>query len=104
VGRQRATAAKVVETTKFTSEAIEFAKGKAIELVDAAALVQLLRGVQTSGKIVATARPVDPDHLAPASPRCGSDMKLREAKQGANAGNTFWGCSKYPRCHGTRGI
>lgn len=33
-------------------------------------------------------------------PVCSSAMKLREAKRGANAGKSFWGCSDYPRCKG----
>ncbi len=31
---------------------------------------------------------------------CESEMKLRQAKQGKNAGNYFWGCSSYPNCKG----
>lgn len=31
-------------------------------------------------------------------PRCGSALVLRVAKQGANAGNQFYGCKSYPRC------
>lgn len=31
-------------------------------------------------------------------PRCGADLVLRTAKRGANAGNSFWGCSNYPKC------
>ena len=30
-------------------------------------------------------------------PECGAPMKLRQAR-----GNYFLGCSKYPRCKGTR--
>lgn len=37
---------------------------------------------------------------APHCPKCGSEMILRTAKSGANAGNKFWGCSKYPSCKG----
>ena len=37
---------------------------------------------------------------SPRCPKCGSDMILRTAKSGANAGNQFWGCSKYPNCRG----
>ena len=29
---------------------------------------------------------------------CGSDMKLRKATKGKNAGNEFWGCSTFPKC------
>lgn len=39
---------------------------------------------------------------APQCPRCASLMVSRTATRGANAGNTFWGCSRYPRCNGTR--
>jgi restriction system protein len=31
-------------------------------------------------------------------PACGAEMVLRTAGKGANAGNQFWGCSKYPAC------
>jgi len=31
-------------------------------------------------------------------PKCGSSMVLREAKQGQNVGNKFWGCSNFPKC------
>lgn len=34
-------------------------------------------------------------------PRCNSPMALRTARQGPNAGNKFWGCTKYPDCKGT---
>ena len=101
---RRVTAAKVVATTSFTSEAIAFAKGKPIELVDSNALLHLLRGVQTSGKIPAPVERKESDHLAPACPQCGSAMKVREARRGATAGNKFWGCSGYPSCRGTRAI
>lgn len=33
-------------------------------------------------------------------PQCGSSMVLRTAKSGSQAGNQFWGCSKYPKCRG----
>ncbi|MCO5206222.1 MAG: DUF2726 domain-containing protein [Anaerolineae bacterium] len=34
----------------------------------------------------------------PTCPNCGKPMKLRTARQGANRGNQFWGCSGYPNC------
>ncbi|WP_022942668.1 NERD domain-containing protein [Psychromonas hadalis] len=33
-----------------------------------------------------------------ACPKCGSEMVLREAKKGKNAGNQFYGCSAFPKC------
>ena len=40
----------------------------------------------------------------PVCPRCGSPMVRRTARQGANAGNQFWGCGSYPKCRGIRAI
>ncbi|MDO3384632.1 NERD domain-containing protein [Gilvimarinus sp. SDUM040013] len=34
-------------------------------------------------------------------PRCGNTMILRKAKRGQASGNSFWGCSTYPKCHQT---
>ena len=39
---------------------------------------------------------------APTCPRCGKPMRRRTARKGPNAGNPFWGCSRYPDCRGTR--
>lgn len=32
-------------------------------------------------------------------PWCGGKLILRTARKGSNTGNTFYGCSNYPRCH-----
>jgi ssDNA-binding Zn-finger/Zn-ribbon topoisomerase 1 len=41
---------------------------------------------------------------APTCPRCNSTMVRRVARRGRNAGGSFWGCSRYPSCKGTRNI
>ena len=41
---------------------------------------------------------------APQCPECGAPMRKRTAKSGKNAGQTFWGCSGYPKCNGTREV
>jgi restriction system protein len=98
-----ANAAKLVATTTFTSEAVNFARGKPIELVSAGALLQLIRSVQTSEKMV-----LGPENAgsleAPNCPKCASTMVLRESRRGANTGQSFWGCSRYPACRGTREV
>lgn len=38
----------------------------------------------------------------PACPSCNKPMRQREARQGAHAGQRFWGCTGYPECKGTR--
>ena len=40
----------------------------------------------------------------PECPRCGKPMVRRTARVGSNAGQSFWGCSAYPDCTGTRSI
>lgn len=37
-------------------------------------------------------------------PSCGSNMVLRVAKRGPNAGGKFWGCEAYPKCKGIRSV
>ena len=39
---------------------------------------------------------------APLCPKCGKPMLQRMIKKGTKQGQTFWGCSDYPRCDGTR--
>lgn len=34
-------------------------------------------------------------------PRCGGQLVMRVTQRGNHAGQTFWGCSNYPRCHFT---
>jgi len=37
-------------------------------------------------------------------PRCGSDLVLRRAGRGKNAGLSFWGCSGFPKCRYTENV
>ena len=60
-----ANTAKLVATTRFTPDAVVFAKGKPIELIDSNALLRLIHGVQTSGKIVVPPPLPERDHLTP---------------------------------------
>lgn len=93
---ERATRGIFVTTGTFTPDAIEFARGKPLELVDGPALAALVADVQ----------PQKPNPTAvattPACPKCGGEMVQRVAIRGANAGKPFWGCLKYPGCTGTR--
>lgn len=63
-------------------------------------------GMQTVSTPIPMHDPEPPAQVAPdvtespRCPKCGSEMLLRTAKSGANAGNKFWGCSKYPNCRG----
>jgi restriction system protein len=42
------------------------------------------------------------DLAAPACPTCDAAMVRRMARTGARAGSSFWGCSRFPSCRGTR--
>lgn len=39
---------------------------------------------------------------APKCPKCGKPMRKMVARKGRNAGSSFWGCTGYPDCDGTR--
>jgi DNA-binding helix-hairpin-helix protein with protein kinase domain len=39
---------------------------------------------------------------APSCPHCSAPMQWRTARRGVRSGRGFWGCSRYPRCTGTR--
>jgi hypothetical protein len=69
------------------------------------ALLSLLfrrRARRAPGDAAADSR--DPDSSlsqpTPKCPDCGAQMVRRVARQGSKAGQSFWGCTNYPRCHG----
>ena len=100
----------VVTSGKFTSDAVEFARGRNIQLVDGPALLQLIR--KSSAPQSPAAEPVrtafqpapSPTADVPACPSCGSAMVRRVAKRGASAGSAFWGCASFPSCRGTQAM
>jgi restriction system protein len=99
----------VVCSGHYTNDATEFAKGKPISLIDGTALSRLIGAVQKSPKIqpslirdVQKSPRIQPVVNDTACPICQSPMVLRTAKRGKNAGQSFWGCSLYPKCKGTR--
>ncbi len=107
-----AASCEVVTSGQFTADAKEFASGRNVELIDGAALLQMIsvaklaRSAGSSSSIYA----VSPSELGlpvakaqlPACPLCSREMIKRTAKKGATVGQVFWGCTSYPRCRGTR--
>ena len=113
----------VVTSGRFTSDAKDFAQGRNIELVDGPRLFAMIQQARSTQGQPAAAQCETPNSMGspapqpqsavhvpqatakavaqPECPRCGASMALRTARQGANAGNTFWGCSTYPKCRGT---
>jgi restriction system protein len=93
----------VVSSGKFTVDAMDFATGRNIELINGEQLLTLIR----QGKAVAPipARDINiKQDTVPDCPRCGIDMVRRVARQGANAGKDFWGCGNFPTCRETKHI
>jgi restriction system protein len=84
----------VVCSGYYTRDAIAFADGKPLTLVDGSDLARLIGDVQKSPEI-------QPELESTACPVCGSTMVMRVAKKGKNAGSSFWGCSRFPKCRGT---
>jgi restriction system protein len=82
----------VVATNGFTREAVEWAKGRSLELIDGDGLLKLL-GVGAGSDVAAD--------LGPICPLCAAAMVRRTRRSDSTP---FWGCSKYPRCKGTVAI
>jgi len=97
----------VVTSGVFTGEAVAFAAGKNIDLIDGPQLRSMIVGVRKAGEepgrpaTLTRAPGPGTTESTPACPRCGEAMVRRMAKQGRNAGKPFWGCPTYPKCRGT---
>jgi len=85
----------VVCSGHFTSDAIEFASGKPLTLIGGSELSQLVGGLQKTQLI-------KPKISQTECPACHSSMVLRTARKGKNNGRSFWGCSRFPKCRGSR--
>lgn len=86
----------VVTSGGFTADARSFAKTVNLELIDGNALKRMIAAVREKPK-----QKVEPTlSTSPCCPKCGGEMIQRVAKKGPKAGESFWGCSNFPRCHG----
>jgi len=110
IAAEKATGGFVVTSGSFTSDAIEFARGRNIQLLDGDKLVAMFnkvraaQGSSNAPRITTGQQATGNVAAAPSCPRCGQSMVQRIAKQGANAGQPFWGCTRFPDCRGTRAI
>lgn len=100
---QGAAGGYVVTSGTFTKDAVDFSAGRNIELIDGPKLRRLLEDAKSGAapRQAAPAQEMRRDRLMPRCPKCNADMKLREARKGPQAGNRFWGCSRFPDCRGT---
>ena len=88
----------LVATSGFTLDALQFAAGKPLELIDGEAMAKLVR---PSIEATAGANP-NASKQAPPCPACGKLMVWRTARRGQKIGSQFWGCSSFPTCRATR--
>lgn len=109
----------IISCGGFTRDALSFAENKPIELIGGAQLLKIVKGVQ--GNSIANNKSLEPrislspesqiqsqnslkpvEQIAPTCPACGNQLVERQAKRGANVGNSFWGCSSFPKCRFTQ--
>ena len=98
----------------FTRDALNFAENKPIELIGGAELLSIVKEIQNnatsnieSAKSKTSVEPAaQPQHslntIETTCPKCGNQLIERQAKRGANVGNSFWGCSSFPKCRFTQ--
>ena len=98
---ERANDCIFVSSGNYTAEARLFAEDKPIWLIDGSELLEMVAGVQMQPNIKKPSAYQQPVSTSPECPLCGSAMVKRTARKGANAGNEFWGCSKFPGCKAT---
>lgn len=125
LAKEGAQHAVVTATGEYTKDAIQFAEGQPIELINGPRLIERIQAYKAQAPRVnetVMEQPARPANEAPISspaapaqpametttstsaapcPKCGSELVERTAKRGANAGNTFLGCSSFPKCRYT---
>ena len=94
----------VVTSGRFTDEAQRFASGRNVQLVNGDRLKMLLASNAFDAGSTVSPPPQATSSAIPSCPACSKNMVLRSAKRGAQAGKSFWGCSAYPGCRGTRDV
>jgi restriction system protein len=98
----------------FTCDAISFAENKPIDLIGGAELLSIVKDIQNKS-ILSKVNPKPDIEPSPEPqpqnsstiidnpcPKCGNQLVERQAKRGANVGNSFWGCSSFPKCRFTK--
>ncbi len=106
---ERADSAIFITSGGYTGDALKFAEGKPIELIDRDGFLDLVRCFQKDLQARYDVEPTGGSdsqtlalakHAPPNCPICQGPMILRTARRGKNAGSQFWGCSRYPDCRG----
>lgn len=102
VKAHNATGGMLVASGEFTEEAREFAKQTKLDLIDGKRLISMISRVEDISSPPIGKEAAPPGESAPSCPKCNAPMVGRTAKKGRHAGQSFWGCSRYPICRGIR--
>ncbi len=98
---ERVTTGLFITSGDFTEEALAFAEGKRLRLIDGDKLLNSITKLSDEKQSQLLKLALEGDYTTPTCPRCGIKMKLRSAQKGKNIGNQFWGCVNYPKCRST---
>jgi restriction system protein len=85
-----------VTTSSFTGEAAEWARGKNITLIDGDDFLRKLRDLPAQDQADILKLATSGDFTTPSCPSCRTKMVKRMAQ---GTGDSFWGCSRFPKCH-----
>lgn len=73
----------------YTAEARDFAQRAGMRLIDGATLSEMMH---------LDSKTPSPAGTLSSCPRCGSDLVQRVARRGSRSGQSFFGCSSFPKC------
>ena len=105
---------KMPENVRFARGGIEYIKSKTDIVFNAEEVTNIIeqiesgrleRSINTNRQHVKHVKEIVKEKSDTKScSRCNSDMVLRKAIKGKNAGNEFWGCSAFPICRNIQNL
>ena len=85
----------------FTSEALSFAEGKRLRLINGDKLLKAIKKLPEEKQSQLLSIALEGNYTTPTCPRCGIKMTIRTSRKGTDIARKFWGCVNYPRCRST---
>jgi restriction system protein len=83
-------------TGRYTDEAIRFAEGNKLALVDGEQFLAKIQALPSTAAAELLGVATEGDWTTPSCPSCGVKMVLRDG-----GAKPFWGCANFPRCRHT---
>ncbi|MGE0675177.1 MAG: topoisomerase DNA-binding C4 zinc finger domain-containing protein, partial [Methylibium sp.] len=85
-------------TSTFTAQAVKFAQGNGIALLDVNGILGLIAKRTETEQQALLAVAAEGEYWRPTCASCGTKMVERAPRDG---GMAFWGCGGFPRCRKT---